>query len=156
MSAFPPAVQRLIPKIFKEQEGAHEEKGEHARLSAFMGGIAVADLVRRERDAIRLGFFSIAVVSVQRHGGCPNLRTSELISNVRMPALTAMPTLQIVSLPLSSTAACQTFAASNSAAGSLSSSCLRKMTSAPSRSCVRRGTIIREIHACLVFCKSVP
>ena len=38
--------QRIIPKIFKEEAGAGEEKGEHARLSAFLGAIAVADLVK--------------------------------------------------------------------------------------------------------------
>lgn len=38
--------QRIIPKIFKEDQGAHGEKGEHARLSAYLGGIAVADLVK--------------------------------------------------------------------------------------------------------------
>jgi len=37
---------RVIPKIFKEEQGAHEEKGEHARLSSFIGAIAVADLVK--------------------------------------------------------------------------------------------------------------
>jgi len=37
---------RLLPKILKEEHGAHEEKGEHARLSSFIGAIAVADLVK--------------------------------------------------------------------------------------------------------------
>jgi T-complex protein 1 subunit beta len=37
---------RIIPKIFAEEAGAHEEKGEHARLSSFIGAIAVADLVK--------------------------------------------------------------------------------------------------------------
>jgi T-complex protein 1 subunit beta len=37
---------RIIPRIFNEAAGAHEEKGEHARLSAFIGAIAVADLVK--------------------------------------------------------------------------------------------------------------
>lgn len=37
---------RIIPKIFNEEGGAHEEKGEHARLSSFIGAIAVADLVK--------------------------------------------------------------------------------------------------------------
>jgi T-complex protein 1 subunit beta len=37
---------RVIPKIFKEEAGAQEEKGEHARLSAFIGAIAVSDLVK--------------------------------------------------------------------------------------------------------------
>jgi len=40
------AQPRIIPKIFKEEAGAHEEKGEHARLSSFIGAIAVADLVK--------------------------------------------------------------------------------------------------------------
>lgn len=35
-----------MPQILREQGGAHEEKGEYARLSAFLGGIAVADLVK--------------------------------------------------------------------------------------------------------------
>jgi len=40
------AQPRIIPKIFKEEAGAHDEKGEHARLSSFIGAIAVADLVK--------------------------------------------------------------------------------------------------------------
>jgi T-complex protein 1 subunit beta len=40
------AAPRIIPKIFKEEGGAGEEKGEHARLSSFIGAIAVADLVK--------------------------------------------------------------------------------------------------------------
>lgn len=39
-------MERTMPKILKEQGGAQEEKGEHARLSAFIGAIAVADLVK--------------------------------------------------------------------------------------------------------------
>jgi len=38
--------KRVIPKILREQGGAAEEKGEHARMSAFIGAIAVADLVK--------------------------------------------------------------------------------------------------------------
>lgn len=37
---------RIIPKILKEEAGAHEEKGENARLAAFIGAIAIADLVK--------------------------------------------------------------------------------------------------------------
>jgi T-complex protein 1 subunit beta len=37
---------RIIPKLFREEAGAHEEKGDNARLSAFVGGVAVADLVK--------------------------------------------------------------------------------------------------------------
>lgn len=37
---------RVVPQIFNEAGGAQEEKGEHARLSAFIGAIAVADLVK--------------------------------------------------------------------------------------------------------------
>jgi len=37
---------RVVPKIFREEMGAREEKGEHARLSSFIGAIAVADLVK--------------------------------------------------------------------------------------------------------------
>lgn len=37
---------RIIPKIFNEQGGAGEERGEHARLSAYLGAIAVGDLVK--------------------------------------------------------------------------------------------------------------
>jgi T-complex protein 1 subunit beta len=37
---------RVIPKILREEKGAHEEKGEHARLSSFIGAISVADLVK--------------------------------------------------------------------------------------------------------------
>jgi len=37
---------RVTPKIFNEGMGAGEEKGEIARLSAFVGSIAVADLVK--------------------------------------------------------------------------------------------------------------
>jgi len=37
---------RVIPKIFNEEGGAGQEKGEHARMSAFIGAIAVADLVK--------------------------------------------------------------------------------------------------------------
>jgi len=40
------AQPRIIPKIFKEEAGAHDETGEHARLSSFIGAIAVADLVK--------------------------------------------------------------------------------------------------------------
>jgi T-complex protein 1 subunit beta len=35
-----------MPKLFKEEEGAGEEKGEFARLSVLTGSIAVADLVK--------------------------------------------------------------------------------------------------------------
>lgn len=38
--------KRVIPKILKEEAGASEEKGEHARMSAFIGAIAIADLVK--------------------------------------------------------------------------------------------------------------
>mmetsp|Transcript_6508 Transcript_6508/g.10115 ORF Transcript_6508/g.10115 Transcript_6508/m.10115 type:complete len:539 (-) Transcript_6508:129-1745(-) len=38
--------QRVLPKIFNEKGGAHEEKGENARLSSFIGAIAIADLVK--------------------------------------------------------------------------------------------------------------
>jgi len=38
--------KRVIPKILREEGGAGEEKGEHARLAAFIGAIAVADLVK--------------------------------------------------------------------------------------------------------------
>lgn len=38
--------QRVTPKIFREEMGAAEEKGEHARLSSFIGSIAVADLIK--------------------------------------------------------------------------------------------------------------
>jgi T-complex protein 1 subunit beta len=37
---------RLIPKIFDEEGGAEEAKGEHARMAAFMGALAVADIVK--------------------------------------------------------------------------------------------------------------
>jgi len=37
---------RVIPKIFREEQGAGEEKGEYARMSAYIGAIAVADLVK--------------------------------------------------------------------------------------------------------------
>lgn len=37
---------RVIPKIFREELGAGEEKGEYARMSAYIGAIAVADLVK--------------------------------------------------------------------------------------------------------------
>lgn len=37
---------RSIPRILNEGAGASEEKGEHARLSAFIGGIAIGDLVK--------------------------------------------------------------------------------------------------------------
>lgn len=37
---------RVIPRIFKEEQGAHDEKGEYARLSAFLGAMAVSDLVK--------------------------------------------------------------------------------------------------------------
>eukprot|EP00457_Paulinella_chromatophora_P004138 gb/GEZN01004148.1/.p1 GENE.gb/GEZN01004148.1/~~gb/GEZN01004148.1/.p1 ORF type:complete len:562 (+),score=74.52 gb/GEZN01004148.1/:70-1686(+) len=37
---------RILPKIFREDQGAEETKGEHARMSAFIGAIAVADLVK--------------------------------------------------------------------------------------------------------------
>jgi T-complex protein 1 subunit beta len=37
---------RIIPKILNEAGGAHEEKGENARLAAFIGAIAIADLVK--------------------------------------------------------------------------------------------------------------
>jgi len=40
------APKRVIPKILKEEHGASEEKGEHARMSAFIGAIAIADLVK--------------------------------------------------------------------------------------------------------------
>jgi len=39
-------MSRVIPRILKEEKGAHEEKGENARLSSFVGAIAVADLVK--------------------------------------------------------------------------------------------------------------
>lgn len=38
--------KRVVPKILREEGGAGEEKGEHARMSAFIGAIAVADLVK--------------------------------------------------------------------------------------------------------------
>jgi len=38
--------KRVIPKILNEEGGASEEKGEHARMSAFIGAIAIADLVK--------------------------------------------------------------------------------------------------------------
>jgi len=38
--------KRVIPKVFREEYGASEEKGEHARMSAFIGAIAIADLVK--------------------------------------------------------------------------------------------------------------
>lgn len=38
--------KRVVPKILKEEGGASEEKGEHARMSAFIGAIAIADLVK--------------------------------------------------------------------------------------------------------------
>jgi len=37
---------RVIPKIFREEAGAGEENGYNARLSAYLGAIAVADLVK--------------------------------------------------------------------------------------------------------------
>lgn len=37
---------RITPKIFKEEKGAQDERGEHARLSSFIGAIAIADLVK--------------------------------------------------------------------------------------------------------------
>jgi len=37
---------RVLPKIFREESGAGEEKGEYARMSAYIGAIAVADLVK--------------------------------------------------------------------------------------------------------------
>merc|ERR1719446_549903 len=37
---------RVVPKILREEAGASEEKGEHARMSSFVGAIAVADLVK--------------------------------------------------------------------------------------------------------------
>lgn len=37
---------RVLPRIFKEEEGAQEEKGEFARMSVLSGSIAVADLVK--------------------------------------------------------------------------------------------------------------
>jgi len=40
------AASRVMPKLFKEEEGAGEEKGEFARLSVLTGSIAVADLVK--------------------------------------------------------------------------------------------------------------
>lgn len=36
----------MIPKILREEGGASEEKGEHARMAAFIGAIAIADLVK--------------------------------------------------------------------------------------------------------------
>ena len=41
-----PRPPRLLPKIFAEERGAEEAKGEHARMAAFMGAIAVADIVK--------------------------------------------------------------------------------------------------------------
>lgn len=38
--------KRVVPKILNEAGGAGEEKGEHARMSAFIGAIAIADLVK--------------------------------------------------------------------------------------------------------------
>lgn len=38
--------KRIMPKILREEGGAGEEKGEHARMAAFIGAIAVADLVK--------------------------------------------------------------------------------------------------------------
>lgn len=38
--------KRIIPKILREEGGASEEKGDHARMAAFIGAIAVADLVK--------------------------------------------------------------------------------------------------------------
>uniref|UniRef100_A0A2P2HYN1 T-complex protein 1 subunit beta n=1 Tax=Hirondellea gigas TaxID=1518452 RepID=A0A2P2HYN1_9CRUS len=37
---------RITPRILKEEKGAHFEKGENARLSSFIGAIAIADLVK--------------------------------------------------------------------------------------------------------------
>lgn len=38
--------KRVVPRILKEEQGAGEEKGEFARMSSFIGAIAVADLVK--------------------------------------------------------------------------------------------------------------
>mmetsp|Transcript_7842 Transcript_7842/g.12556 ORF Transcript_7842/g.12556 Transcript_7842/m.12556 type:complete len:532 (+) Transcript_7842:56-1651(+) len=39
-------MQRVNPKIFREEAGAREEKGQNARLSSFVGAMAIADLVK--------------------------------------------------------------------------------------------------------------
>lgn len=39
-------MDRVVPKIFKEESGAQEAKGEMARMQAFIGAMAVADLVK--------------------------------------------------------------------------------------------------------------
>lgn len=41
-----PVAPRILPKIFKEEQGAGEEKGAQARQAAFIGAIAVADLIK--------------------------------------------------------------------------------------------------------------
>eukprot|EP00954_Amorphochlora_amoebiformis_P026955 1382375-Amorphochlora_amoeboformis.AAC.1 len=37
---------RVVPKLFREEAGAREEKGQNARLSSFVGAMAIADLVK--------------------------------------------------------------------------------------------------------------
>lgn len=39
-------MSRVIPQILKENEGATEEKGENARISKFVGAVAVSDLIK--------------------------------------------------------------------------------------------------------------
>lgn len=39
-------MSRIIPKILAEDRGAHAQKGENARMAAFLGGIAIADVVK--------------------------------------------------------------------------------------------------------------
>jgi T-complex protein 1 subunit beta len=39
-------LQRVLPKIFNEEGGAQQDSGENARLSSFVGSIAIADLVK--------------------------------------------------------------------------------------------------------------
>lgn len=64
---------RVVPKIFREEMGAGEQKGENARLSSFIGAIAVADLVKttlgpKGMDKIlqsvgdRVDFFTVSTV----------------------------------------------------------------------------------------------
>eukprot|EP00470_Lotharella_oceanica_P015159 CAMPEP_0170178950 /NCGR_PEP_ID=MMETSP0040_2-20121228/15485_1 /TAXON_ID=641309 /ORGANISM="Lotharella oceanica, Strain CCMP622" /LENGTH=531 /DNA_ID=CAMNT_0010422665 /DNA_START=10 /DNA_END=1605 /DNA_ORIENTATION=- len=38
--------QRVTPKLFAEERGAREEKGQNARLASFVGAMAIADLVK--------------------------------------------------------------------------------------------------------------
>lgn len=93
----------MIPKIFKEEQGAHGEKGEFARLSAFIGGISVADLVKTTLGP--KGAFSVSLSLIICRAGiagaCRNALLCAASAVCRCPASRAPRRVPRFSSPLS-------------------------------------------------------